>query len=253
MQNAPSHFWKEDAGAFVCRAFLYANLLSDSIGPMANGLQLQTWDIFETLVVVKAEKEVDVDHIAGHLRRELKLSNEIPAASGKCLSRTVIADIAMTLVEATERGRYWANRHGVTAPNLAPNLLLLLRDLTGAERHRKALADKPSDAFMRAVEIEAERALEGQSIGVRDLAKAVSVSAATVSGWRSSDDYQQAVTQAKKFISECRSQALSATSLLPVWLSLRSFFRTVPSFGVLTALCVFHSAKIARSLRTEVC
>ena len=111
------------------------------------------------------------------LREFEKIVGKAPVLKGETLSRLVIADLAMTMVE-------------MCALQPGENLICLLQELLDVDRYRASQADKPSEAFQQAAQIDAQMAVQGKSIGVRQLAKMVSVNASTISGWRRNPDYQ---------------------------------------------------------------
>jgi hypothetical protein len=140
-------------------------------------------------------RSITKEPIASWLRNELKKLREsekivgkAPVLTGETLSRLVIADLAMTMVEVCE-----------FQPE--ENLMCLLQELLNVDRHRASQADKPSEAFQQAAQIDAQMAVQGKSIGVRNLAKVVSVDAGTISGWRNDPDYQAEVEMHKSVFS----------------------------------------------------
>jgi hypothetical protein len=134
--------------------------------------------------------------IASWLRKELKELREkekivsaAPVLNGKTLSRSVIADLAMTMVE-------------LCASQPGENLICLLQELLGVDRHRASQADKPIEAFQKAAQFDAQLAIQGKRIGVRPLAKIVSVDISTISRWRRNPDYNEAVATFESIFSK---------------------------------------------------
>jgi hypothetical protein len=129
--------------------------------------------------------------VAEWLRTELKKLREgentpggAPVRRRKALSRPVIADIAMTML-------------GVCEAPPEKNLLRLLEELLGLDTHRAAMDSTPSKEFKRAASIEGHLAAEGINIGVRELARNVSVEPSTIIVWRRKPEYAEMVQQEK--------------------------------------------------------
>jgi hypothetical protein len=108
-----------------------------------------------------------------------------PARRGETLSRLQIADLAIAMLEAL-------------SDEIGDDLLCLLQGLLDIDRHRRVLSEARSEQFELAVSFEAQGALQGRKFGVRELAKIVSVSPATVTAWRRSPQYQYAVDTEKR-------------------------------------------------------
>ena len=132
------------------------------------------------------------EKIAQWLRAELAILRDgerrigaAPVLNGQALPRLVIADIAMTMVESLSE-------------EVGDHLIVLIQVLLDVDRHRRALATKPSEKFGQAAAIEAQLALQGRTIGVRSLARIVSASPASVTSWRRSRDYQGAVEDERR-------------------------------------------------------
>jgi hypothetical protein len=214
IHNSPAPIWTESSDEFIRRIFWYSELLGDRSG-------FQATEIYVALLDNKREETAD--QIAAWLRDELKRSNDALVSNGEFLPPVVIADMAMTLLEAKDH-----------APG--PNLIFLLRELLAIDRHRKAVSEKPSEAFMCAVQIEAQLAADGaKSIGVRKLAKMVGVSPPTVSGWRKSAEYSQTVACATKLLFECRRNGVPENrDLFRFWFSLSPRDRAMPLYSLLT-------------------
>ena len=114
------------------------------------------------------------------LRKAEKSVGEAPVLKGDTLSRLTISDIAMTLVE-----------NGEEIPG--PELIALLMELLDVDRHRRSMAQSPSEASEKAVWIEAQI----PNLGVRKLAKEVGVAPSTVSAWRRDPDYIKRIENIK--------------------------------------------------------
>jgi hypothetical protein len=121
-----------------------------------------------------------------HLRAGEKTPGRAPVIRGESLSRLVIADIAMTMLEACE------------APP-EDNLFCLLEELLDLDRHRAKIDSFPSDEFKMAADIEGGLAAEDKSIGVRELARLVSVQPSTITMWRRSPEYSQRAERYKSW------------------------------------------------------
>jgi hypothetical protein len=105
------------------------------------------------------------------------------------LSRLEIADLAIAMLDH-DRSR--------SVPE--SELINLLAELLNVKRHRAAVASRPefSAQFALAAKIEGEAGLQGKTIGVRKLAKLVSVSAGTITAWRKSPQYKDCVQIVKQ-------------------------------------------------------
>jgi hypothetical protein len=127
------------------------------------------------------------ERVALWLRTELgKLrkggrKGEAPVRRRKVLSKLVIADIAITMLESG----------GLCAPG--GNLLQLLEELLDVDRHRATLAQDPiySDQFINAADMEADARLQGKTYSARELARIVKVAPETIITWRKSDAYKR--------------------------------------------------------------
>jgi hypothetical protein len=128
-----------------------------------------------------ATKEVASLWLRGELyrlREQEKIVGAAPVLKEKLVSRLLIADLAMTMLECCSVG---------------DELIGLFAELLDVDRHRKALADNHSEAKQRAISIEAQTALTGRKLGVRQLAKVVAVAPATILTWRKSTAFQEQV------------------------------------------------------------
>jgi hypothetical protein len=135
-------------------------------------------------------KQAAARWLSGELRRlraDERKTGTAPVLKGNALSRLAIADLAMTMVENF-------------ADDIGDELVCLLQELLDIDWHRRALAERPSKEFEFAVQIVAQSELQGmKTIGVRELAKIVSVSPSTISGWQKCDEFQEAVAEKKRF------------------------------------------------------
>jgi hypothetical protein len=128
------------------------------------------------------------ENVSRWLRQELsrlraaeKIVGEAPVLKGDTLSRLVISDIAMTLVENGEE-------------ELGPELIALLMELLDVDRHRRSIAQIPSEQWEMAVQIDAEI----PNLGVRKLAKEIGVAPSTLSKWRRDPDYIKKIESIKR-------------------------------------------------------
>jgi hypothetical protein len=120
-----------------------------------------------------------------------------PCGGAKLFLVLKIADLAMTMLEACE-----------TAPG--ENLICLLQELLDVDRHRTALANKHVEGFEMAVYIEAQWALEDRQLGLRKLANLVSVGPSTISLWRNTKPYLDAIESAKQVLTLVHKERLEA-------------------------------------------
>ncbi len=111
-----------------------------------------------------------------NLRDGEKVEGKAPVLTGQSLSRLLIADLAMTMVEGLEE-------------QPGPELIALLMELLNVDRHRRSLAAAHSEEKNRAVYLEAQV----PNIGVRELAKAAGVAPSTITAWRRDPDYEKHV------------------------------------------------------------
>jgi hypothetical protein len=121
--------------------------------------------------------------VASWLRSELKVlrdaeaeSGTAPVRRGGALSKTVISDVAIELLEGIG----------------GESLVCLFQELLDIDRHRKSLAEGFAQ-LDRAAEAGAQLELQGVEIGVRAFAKHLSVSPSTVTRWRKSPAFRQRV------------------------------------------------------------
>jgi hypothetical protein len=118
------------------------------------------------------------------LRTGEKTPGGAPVRRRKVLPRPVIADIAMTMLD------------GCHAPP-KESLLTLLEELLDLDIHRATVDSFPSKEFKRAAIVEGGLAAEGKKIGVRELARGLSVSPSTIIMWRRKPEYQERVQEQK--------------------------------------------------------
>lgn len=117
------------------------------------------------------------------LREGEKTTGAAPVLAGGAMSRVVIADIAMTMIESLD------------APG--DELLALLMELLDLDRHRRSLARRKGSGFEVACQIEAQL----PKIGVRKLAKIIDVAPSRITEWRKNPDYHSKVEFYKKLFS----------------------------------------------------
>ncbi len=120
-----------------------------------------------------------------NLRDGEKVEGKAPVLTGQSLSRSLIADVAMTMVEGLQE-------------QPGPELIALLMELLNVDRHRRSLAAAHSEEKNRAVYLEAQV----PNIGVRELAKAAGVAPSTITAWRRDPNYQKHVKMIKRLLNE---------------------------------------------------
>ena len=132
------------------------------------------------------------ERIAEWLRKELgalkareREVGSAPIFSGKMLSRTFIGDVAITMLQFL----------GGPPSDM---LICLLQELLDVDRHRMALVKSRPGAFVLALLAEAQAALQGEVLGVRELAKRVSVRPSTITRWRRLDEYGRDLLEIRK-------------------------------------------------------
>jgi len=111
-----------------------------------------------------------------NLRRRRKQKEGAIIRLRKAMSEILIADIALTLLEAS-------------TCNVPDNLISLLQELLGVDKHRQALA-KDVPLMQKAAAVQAQI---GQRMGVRAVAKIVGCSPDTISRWRKSAEFRALV------------------------------------------------------------
>jgi hypothetical protein len=110
------------------------------------------------------------------LREAEKKAGTAPVRRGKTLSRIEISDMAIELLESIG----------------GESLVCLFQELLEVDRHRRTLAENFLQ-MERGAEVEATTLLKGQPLGVRSLAKLLSISASTVTRWRKSQSFRYRV------------------------------------------------------------
>jgi hypothetical protein len=108
-----------------------------------------------------------------------------PVLIGGSLSRPVIADITMTMLQFLK------------APP-GENLICLLQELLGIDRHRRSLSERRGDAFLETMIVDALKSIQGVEFGVRDLASFVKVVPSTVTRWKRKPEYRSGVEELKE-------------------------------------------------------
>jgi hypothetical protein len=111
-----------------------------------------------------------------HLRKAEANPGAAPVRRGKALARIEISEIAIELLECLA----------------GQKLTCLFQELLDVDRHRKALSEEFSQ-LEAAAEIEAQTRLQGRPLGVRELAKLMSVAPSSVSRWRRSQSFWERV------------------------------------------------------------
>jgi hypothetical protein len=110
-----------------------------------------------------------------------------PILKGNALSRIVIADLAMTMLECLHK-------------DVGQNLICLLQELLDVDRHRKASSAKEDRTkFENAARTEARLRVQGKIRTVREFAKLLFVSPSTLIGWRKSEDYRDLVSRWEEY------------------------------------------------------
>jgi hypothetical protein len=123
-----------------------------------------------------------------------ELRNLDPVCRGVVLPPSIIADIAFSMLEnCLECGK-----------KPSKELRLLLADLLGVTRHRRAYAaewDGPKRKFLLATYRDAHAELRGKrKLSVHKLAKRVSAGVSTISDWRREPRYREEVKQRKELL-----------------------------------------------------
>jgi transposase-like protein len=125
----------------------------------------------------------DSEKVARWLRRELaelrkeeKILGAAPILNDNKLSRPVISDMAMTMLE----------KIGVPP---GPELLALLKELLNVDRHRRTLTKAKNPKKNAAIYMEVYE----PGLSDRQLAKKVGVAHSTISAWRRDPDFKRRV------------------------------------------------------------
>jgi transposase len=145
---------------------------------------------FDKTAAAEALKSPDPakkEEVANWLRRELRALDILQEQTGRApvlvegaLSRVLIADLAVTLLQYCER-----------PPGL--NLVHLLAELLGVDRHRTALAKKQPEKKFRLASIVAELNVFGERLSDRRLAKMLEVSPMTIKEWKRAPNFEDNV------------------------------------------------------------
>jgi hypothetical protein len=121
--------------------------------------------------------------VASWLRQELKALREAEGRSGAApvrrkaaLSRTVVSDIAIELLECIG----------------GESLICLFQELLDVDRHRKSLSESFTQ-LDNAAEVFALLELQGQPIGVRAFASQMAVAPSSVTRWRKNPAFRERV------------------------------------------------------------
>jgi hypothetical protein len=140
-------------------------------------------DAIEALRSPQSQKK---ESVAAWLRRELKILNvsqkqvgRAPFLTGESLSRPIIGDLAVTLLQYCGE-----------APGL--HLVYQIAELLEVGCHRTALARK-ADKKLQLAACVAQLSLQGASVSDRRLAKELSVSPTTVGEWKRSVGFKDDV------------------------------------------------------------
>lgn len=121
--------------------------------------------------------------VAAWLRRELGVLREAEGKSGEApvrrkaaLSRTVISDVAIELLECIG----------------GESLICLFQELLDIDRHRRSIAESFAQ-LDQAAAMQAQLELQGRHMGVREFAEEMSVAPSSVTRWRKSPAYRERV------------------------------------------------------------
>jgi hypothetical protein len=120
------------------------------------------------------------DAVALWLRGEL---NKLRDSKTATLARVEIADLAITMLEQLADGFDW----------IGENLLSLLRELLEVDRHRRKIVPNPK--LRMAAMIDGMALESGEVIGVRELARRVSVRPRAIVEWRRSAIYHKEISR----------------------------------------------------------
>jgi hypothetical protein len=115
--------------------------------------------------------------------RDAQKNGRHPSRRRTTLSLLEISDAAFTMVEA--------------AGCLGDELLSLLEELLNLDRHRRSLAAN-LEALDHAAQLGAQVTLQGKVLGVRELARQLSIGVSTASEWMKSTEYKEKVALYKK-------------------------------------------------------
>jgi hypothetical protein len=133
-----------------------------------------------TLALTDSDWETK-EAVASWLRRELKVLREAEGKSGEApvrrkaaLSRSLISDVAIELLECIG----------------GESLICLFQELLDIDRHRKSIAENFAQ-LDQAAEMQAQLELQGRNMGVREFAGHMSVAPSSVTRWRKSPMYRE--------------------------------------------------------------
>jgi hypothetical protein len=154
---------------------------------------------FEGAAAAEALKSPDSEkkeEVAKWLRQELRTldilqeqSGKAPVLTGEALSRVLIADLAVTLLQYCEK-----------APGL--NLVYLFAELLGVDRHRTAQAKQQSKKKWLLVSLVAGLNVMGARCSDRKLAEQIEVSPMTIGEWKRAPDFEANVRLGEQTIRE---------------------------------------------------
>jgi AcrR family transcriptional regulator len=113
------------------------------------------------------------------LRKEEQKAGSSPVRRKKLLSRLIIADLAITMLQFLQE-----------APQ--ENLVCLLQELLDVDRHRRAQVQPES--YFDAIRGEARARVLGKRFKVRRLAKRIGVNPSTITRWRKSKEYERDIS-----------------------------------------------------------
>jgi hypothetical protein len=141
-----------------------------------------------TLALTDSDWETK-EAVAAWLRRELKVLREAEGKSGEApvrrqaaLSRTVISDVAIELLECIG----------------GESLICLFQELLDIDRHRRSVAESFAQ-LDEAAAMQAQLELQGRHMGVREFAGEMSVAPSSVTRWRKSPMYRERLDYHKRF------------------------------------------------------
>jgi hypothetical protein len=144
-----------------------------------NEAMMAFWPATRTTQKVKERVATWLRTELANLRKAYRLG-EHPVRRNKTLSKLIVSDIAMTMLESGERS------------GQDNNLLRLVEELLDIDRHRATLAQSAiySDAFIDAATLEGQGLIQSKIYSARELAKLVGVTAATIIAWRKLPRYR---------------------------------------------------------------
>lgn len=141
-----------------------------------------------TLALTDSDWETK-EAVASWLRQELKVLREAEGKSGEApvrrkaaLSRTLISDVAIELLECIG----------------GESLICLFQELLDIDRHRRSVAEGFAQ-LDEAAAMQAQLELQGRHMGVREFAGQMSVAPSSVTRWRKSAMYRERLDYHKRF------------------------------------------------------